>query len=351
VPYGPVAIDTTPLLGARAGIGRFVDELLAGLARLDDAPDVVRYVLSARGALDDGVRRLPIPAALALRVWGHADWPAYDRALAPARVVHGTNFVVPPMRGAARVITVHDCFMFRHPEQCRPAVRALARPVRHAVARGAWVHAVSQFTGDEVRALLGTDRVTVVPSGVSALPAPGRLPPAVVEPYALAIGTHEPRKRLVWLARMFAAEVAPVTGARLVIAGGPGPDTGRLEALARDQDAITVLGYVDEPTRAALLAHASVLAHASEYEGFGLTVLEAMQTGAPVVAVAAAAVTEVAGDTAVLGEPAALAAALVDVLTDEARRADLAARGRRRAQSFSWDATARGLDELYRSLA
>jgi len=348
-----VALDVTPRFGARTGIGRFVDELTAALARNETDIDLRGYVLSRRAPSDDDITRLPLPAGVALRWWSWSGWPRFDAVLGRPDLVHGTNFVAPPSR-AVTVLTVHDCFLFRHPEQCRPAVRALAGPVRRAVARGAWVHAVSEFTGREVRELLRTDRVFVIPSGVTAMAPAGPMPHGVPQPFALTVATHEPRKRLLALARTFAADVAPATGATLVIVGGEGPDTPALRALAATTPSIRLLGYVDEPTRAALLARAAVYVQASAYEGFGLPILEAMHAGTPVVAVAADAVAEVSGDAARLapvGDDGALAKEIITVLTgDGAVRESLRARGMARAAEFSWDACARDMAACYRSL-
>ena len=105
--------------------------------------------------------------------------------------------------------------------------------------------------------------------------------------------------------------------------------------------------------RADLLAGASVLAFPSHYEGFGFPPLEAMAAGIPVVATRAGAVPEVVGDAARLVDPDdadALADALHGVLTDDATRRDLVARGRARHDRFSWSQTVDELLDLYRAV-
>ena len=67
----------------------------------DDAVDLLPYVTSARAKLRPGERRLPVPAALAHRVWARTTLPTMDRWLGHPDVVHGTNYVVPPTRRAA----------------------------------------------------------------------------------------------------------------------------------------------------------------------------------------------------------------------------------------------------------
>ena len=111
-------------------------------------------------------------------------------------------------------------------------------------------------------------------------------------------------------------------------------------------------GWVDESTLAGLLRSASVLAYPSVYEGFGFPPLQAMAADVPVVATRAGSLPEVLGDAASLvpvGDSAALAEALSNVLESEDVRSQLVARGRENVERFSWSQCAAGLEQLYRS--
>ena len=125
--------------------------------------------------------------------------------------MHGTNFVVPPTRGAA-VVTVHDVAFFRDPHLVSAASRRYAGSLRVAIARGATVHVFSDTVGDEVRTGydLPSDRVVRIYPGIAASvrgddtgePRPdGRTP--VRREYVLALGTVEPRKNLPRLVAAF----------------------------------------------------------------------------------------------------------------------------------------------------
>jgi glycosyltransferase involved in cell wall biosynthesis len=114
-----------------------------------------------------------------------------------------------------------------------------------------------------------------------------------------------------------------------------------------------VAGAVDDPTLAALYAGAECLLHAAWLEGFGLTALESLAAGTPVVGYRAGAVAEVVGDAGLLvdeREPAALGEALVTVLGDASLQARLRALAKPQAARFSWDRAADDTLAVYRSL-
>jgi len=127
--------------------------------------------------------------------------------------------------------------------------------------------------------------------------------------------------------------------------------TRALEHTRAPRERIVLTGRVDDATLAALYAGAECLLHAALLEGFGLTPLEALAAGTPVVGYRAGAVEEVVGDAGLLVDPAdpdALGDALVAYLGDEAKQRDLRARARPRAARFSWDRAAADTLAVYR---
>ncbi len=369
----PVAIDVTPLVGVRTGVGNAVAELIASFASLEAAPTLVPYALSLRARehrneLPPGTRFPPIPARALLATWGHTDSPKLDHWLRPARVLHATNYLAPPSRLAV-VVTVNDCSFARYPELCTPEVRALVPVIRRSIRRGAVVHVPSEFVADEVDELFGpglaaSGRLVVVPWGVPAIvtgsPTPPELTPIVDgPPYVLAIGSLEPRKNLPYLVAAFGAMAEAHPDLRLVLAGPDGParpavDLAIAELADPVRSRVVVTGSVSDAGRVALLEHAHVLAYPSLYEGFGFPVLEAMSIGVPVVAARAGSIPEVAGDAAILVGPTdvrALADALTLLVDDSAARTEKIALGHDQARRYSWIDTAYGLAALYRRLA
>ncbi|MGH9150329.1 MAG: glycosyltransferase family 4 protein, partial [Acidimicrobiales bacterium] len=302
MPDGPrplrVAVDATPLLGPRTGVGAFTSYALDHLARRPDL-EVRAFAVSWRrrhqveAHLPPAVAavRRPMPARPLNLAWRALRVPPVEWWTGAVDVVHGTNFVVPPA-AAARVMTVHDLTTVRFPELCDAGTRHFPALIRRALRHGAWVHTPSAFVAQEVIDLLGApaERVRWVHHGVPgaggvARPSPAPGPPPA--PYVLAVGTVEPRKDLPTLVRAFDEVATEHPDLSLVVAGPDGWGAAALgEAVdrARHRDRIRRLGWVDDHERAALVAGASVFAYPSRYEGFGLPALEAMAAGVPVVA-------------------------------------------------------------------
>jgi glycosyltransferase involved in cell wall biosynthesis len=366
-----LALDATSLLGNRTGVGSFTGALVERFATRDDL-DLTLFGVTWRGR--DGLRAAAPPgvavvgrpmAARPLRAaWRRADLPPVEWWTGRVDVVHGPNFVVPPSRHAAEVVTVHDLTCVRFPELCTPDTLEYPALLARAARRGAWFHTVSSTVGDEVRDLLGVpaDRVQVVPNGApsptdadanASRAAEGRRL-AGAERYVLSLGTIEPRKDLVGLVAAFDEVAVARTDVVLVLAGpdGWGADAvGAAIGASPHRRRIRRLGWVAPGDRDALLAGATAFAYPSRYEGFGLPPLEAMAQRTPVVATRAGALPEVLGDAAAwadVGDRAGLAEALAGVLDDADRREALVARGLARLGRYDWDSTADGLVQLYR---
>lgn len=362
-----VAIHTDQLwFPAPGGIGTYVRELLAALTALEDAPEVVTFQMDQR---EDGAEPpdVEVPGSIRSRYpsWAIAGRPALPNVLSGCDVVHATNHAAIPPAGPGQglVATVHDLAFDVVPEvfparwrwQYRAGVRAAVRRADLVL-----VPSVSTASDLQERYGLAAARIRVTPLAAS-LPEAGADPAEVLAglgvtgPYVLAAGTLEPRKGVVGLVRAY-RQAAPEIDHTLVLAGPDGPDVERVlaEIERGGPGRIVLTGRLDGTDLDAVLRGAAVLAYPSRYEGFGLPILEAMQRGVPVITTTTPACAETAGDAALLVEPddvAGLADALVRVLTDTTVHADLAARGRRRAQGYSWSATARATLDAYRDAA
>ena len=289
------------------------------------------------------------PAALVHRA-GHL----WEQTVLPARAARARArwLLCPanlaPIAWPRTAVVLHDAAPLREPGWYSPAYVRLQRAILPRIARRArLVITVSDFSRGELTELLGLDpaRVAVVPGGVDERfrpgvdPAPARAALALERPYVLTVASRTARKNLGVLdlaARRLAAE-----GIDLVAAGGDRPQFRE----ERGTDGVRQLGHVDDDLLPGLYAGASAFVLPSLYEGFGLTCLEAMACGTPVVAADRTALPEVCGDAALLvdpEDPEAVATGIERAL-DEPR---LREAGPARAAGFTWDRAARAVDAL-----
>lgn len=278
---------------------------------------------------------------------------------------HGLAFALPRGIKAPCVVTIHDLAFLQWPEQV-PARRSryLSRAVREAVRRAERVIAVSHHAKLDVMELLGVpeDRIDVTPLGVD----PGmrradvdavmqfRREKGLSHPFILAVGNLEPRKNLGTLVRAFDAIAAEIPH-ELVLVGGEGWKTGELhEALAGSESAsrVRLEGFVEPGELPLWYSACEMFVIPSLYEGFGLSLLEAMACGAPAIAANRAALPEVAGDAALLvePEPEMLSEAMKKLANDTELRTRLGIAGPKRAAGFTWQRTAELTVESYRKV-
>ncbi|MFP4501736.1 MAG: glycosyltransferase family 4 protein [Candidatus Hydrogenedentota bacterium] len=361
------------------GVGYHTLHLVRGLLALEDGPAVRLFASSAKaapalladlGAAADGLQMVRWPTRLKLNLWLRLGWPGIERFTGPVDIAHGAFHLTPASRCARRMVTVHDLSCLRFPAVHTASSRMLhARLLRHAVCHADAIIAVSQNTRADLIQLLGADpaRVYVVPNGVclgefaapfpTATLAAAKAKFGIGRRYLLHLGTLEPRKNLERLIEAYAAVRATAPDCpQLVLAGAKGwLYDAVFDAIARLGlgGAVIHMGHVTREEAVALLRGAEGLAYPSLYEGFGLPVLEAMAARTPVLTSNTSSLPEVVGGCGLLVDPEdvdAIAAGLERLVTDRAHMEVLAARGRERAAQFTWDASARALDQVYRTL-
>lgn len=261
-----------------------------------------------------------------------------------------------PLAGRRNVVVLHDAAALRSPGWYSPLyARVQARVLPQVAARAVHLVTVSQFSRDEIVELLGVaaDRISVIPGGIGeafvpdADAAAARAAHGLSRPYVLTVASATARKNLAALVP--AAAALQRQGVDVVVAGGSRPQFAAEAGL----DGLRLLGHVDDAHLPGLYAGAEAFVLPSLHEGFGLTVLEAMACGTPVLAARAGALPDTCGGAAHLVDPDAdaVAAALPALLGDDAERARLREKGMARARTFSWARTAQEVDDLLRQLS
>lgn len=339
-----LVFNALPLSSRGGGVSTYIRGLLGALAGSVDAELVAAVHRSGRSELPSGI--VPL-----VKGESHGVRRAAVSAVGfgPADLTHGLDVDLPVRRPGPMVSTVHDMAIFDTP-WAFPRARVAGERVlaRLALRRADAVVAVSAFTADRVKALVGREAAVV-----HSAPGPGMLPPTPEEVarvrgayrlpqcFALHVGNIEPRKDLATL-----TAACRSAGLALVL-------TGHTLWGHRAPEGTVEVGHVPDADLPGLYGAATVVGYASRYEGFGLPPVEAMACGAPVVSTPVPAVVEVAGDgveTFRPGDVDGLTATLRRLLCDEDHRVELAERGRRRVGELSWARTAADTADVYRSL-
>jgi len=284
-----------------------------------------------------------------------------------ADIYHSPYYLMPYCPGVPTVLTVYDLIPLLFPRIVSLQARLLFRwTMSLALRTASRVLAISQTTRRDLLShyRLSPQTVTVIPLAADPVFRPA--PPAEVErirrkhalpkDYVLYLGINKPHKNLVRLIDAFSRITHHAPRITLVIAGAwdsryPEPRQ-RVTTLGLE-DVVRFLGPVAEADLPALYSGATLFVFPSEYEGFGLPVLEAMACGSPVACSNTSSLPEVAGDAALYFDPAdlgAIASALNQALIDSRLRLDLQRRGLARASEFSWERTARETLQVYREI-
>lgn len=354
-----VALDATPLLGPRTGVGQYVDNLVRSLAGRGDGPEIVLTPFTLRGGempsdVPAGVRwrHLPVPARLLQRAWSRSPHPSVEWFSGPVDVFHATNFVSPPTRRARSVVTIHDLGFETSPESVTAEVARYRELVPRGLQRASVVLTPSEGVAQEVHDVYGvaTDRLVVSPLGVS--PSWSQAVPLTREQltelglpdrYLLFVGARQPRKDLpTLLAAHAAARATHPDVPDLLLVGPTGWGTP-----VEPGPGVVIRDHLPRDLLQRLVSTADAVVMASRYEGFGLPVLEAMASGTAVLASDISAHREVGGAVPrffPVGDAEALAHLIVTAVPDQER----VALGRARAATFTWEACAEATLTAYR---
>lgn len=367
-----IVIDVRTISDHFPGIGRYTYNLVRSLAQFLEQDELVLvsnpYLPNSRfdiEAIGPGLKvRTVHTAARPFSLMEQIRFPGELRRLRPD-VMHFPYSVTPFAAPRPAVINIHDIIPLRLPRYFSLRQRLLFRGSMSLALRSAGiVICLSNATLADLKSVFRVDpsRCYVVPAGIGepfhpcAADEVQRVRSAygLTAPYLLYVGSNKPHKNLAALVDAYARlRHSPL----LVLAGKEDPRymeaRRRVEALGLAA-CVRFLDSVPEQDLPALYSGALLFAFPSRYEGFGFPPLEAMACGLPVACSDIPCLRETAGEAALLFDPEstdAIAEAIGRLIDDDGLRADLRARGLRRAAELSWDRAAQQTLEAYRRAA
>lgn len=349
------------LIGIVGGPATYARELVRALVGVGGHEYVV-FTDRPDAFADVDVERVHVPLRGTWHqvLWDHERLPGLLHRHGVA-LYHGTKNVLPWRLAVPGVVTVHDLAVYACPETFALPQRLHFRlTVPPSVARAARVLCDSYHARGDVLARFGLppERVPVVRLAVApellVQPGDGAVQ-ALRRRYELGaklvgcIGTVQPRKRVERVIEAFVRAGVHADGWELAVAGRlrPGHRPAWVDA---PPPGVRWLGPLDDDELRALYAACEIVMSASEYEGFGLTVLEAMAARCAVVTVGTTSIPELVGDAARLvprSDAGLLATELRALCADDVARAALADRAWAHARRFDWAETARGTRDVY----
>ncbi len=372
-------MDARYISRLQSGIGHYTQRLIAALAAIDQTNRYTCVVAHDGPGLtvdQPNLGRWPTRISFDNHVVGDLWLLAYlplRLARLRADLYHGPAVFLPLLKlGYRTVVTIHDLVSFLFPETVPRKYSLYMRVMTRLAVRSAdRIIAVSGATRQDLQRILRVpdDKVVVIHEAVApefAVASDPETRRAVARrygirpPYCLFVGNLEPRKNLIRLIEAFAHLKAGgaerFRSLQLVLVGTRGWLDSRIfravdaHGIAAD---LVFTGYVQPADLPALYGGAACFVFPSLYEGFGLPVLEAMSAGTPVVASRVGAIPEVVEDAALLVDahrPTELAQAIESAVSDPILRARLVARGRARAQLFTWERVARQTLAVYEAV-
>lgn len=296
------------------------------------------------------------------RVAGENSWLAAQCRKRNIDLVHHAGGIVPMIRAARPVLTIHDLQYLFYPEYFSATkLSYLKRMVPRSAEVARLVLTPSEYSRRTVIERLNIDPsiVIVVPHGISPREGSGE-GIAVRERYGIDgrffmyPAITYPHKNHLVLIEAFAKIAAQYPDTNLVFTGAKGSMEVRLAQEIRERqitDRVKRLGYIPSADLDALYREAVAMVFPSRFEGFGAPVLEAMARGCPVIAADATALPEVVEDAGTLvspDNPEQWSQAMSDLLENEDARAFLSTKGIKRAATYTWDRSADILESSYR---
>ncbi|MBI5412304.1 glycosyltransferase family 4 protein [Candidatus Peregrinibacteria bacterium] len=365
-----IAFDIRGIAGEKGGKGVWTANVLKSILFHDTTNE---YLLYTNAECPPLYQNRPNVRVVRLRGWGPLWHWRFYRSLLRERVdtlVATESYIVPFLHDPRRLhvgLAVHDMIAFKPGIRHQKKAQWIEKlTLKKAVQKSRWIFTVSSYTRrdllNQYPDLPLQDKITVVYAGVQEIFF-GSVPPeeirrlqkqyGIEEPYLMMTGALEPRKNVIGVLRAYhLLSPANQKKYRLVICGKQGAYFNKIKAIVQKlglQDRVTFLEYLPEKELVALMQGATLFLFPSFYEGFGLPVLEAMQSGAPVVASKVSSIPELGMDAVHYidpTDPIDIADGITQVLDNESHWKELRSKGFEQVKNFSWGKTAQRILEV-----
>lgn len=371
-----IGIDARMYGSAQGGLGRYIEQLITHLEKIDRSND---YVIFLRRDNFDNYepQNQNFKKILADIPWyGLAEQFKLKKVIQKEKVnlMHFPHWNVPFFYNDPFVVTVHDLILLHYPTR-RASTKGLFTYwfknlawkliLKHAVKKSVKIIAPSEFTKQDLIKTLGVsvDKISVTPLAPANTVIPTSKEESlailknykITKPYLLYVGVAYPHKNLEALLaawKIFMEKFG--TGYQLVLAGKKNYFYERLIKLTAKEKITDIIftDFIPDEDLPNLYQNASLYVFPSLYEGFGLPPLEALSYNLPVASSSASCLPEILKDAAIFFNPRdkmAIAQALNLGLNDQNLRQKLLENGQKLLKTYSWDKTAEKTLIIYKN--
>lgn len=369
-----IGIEASSILNNRTGIGNYNYNLLQNILALDRKNQYVIFTNSFKHKFNETLfKNAPnvnhvhsiIPGKLLLKLWQHLRFPPIESFTGNIDLFHSTNNNPIPQKIGTKLITIYDLYFMLHPEQTAPYGGQLFYSLLPKFIHD-WDHiiTISEAMKREINSIFSVpdEKISVIPCGLNPFFLENDLLDEneninLPENFILSVGTLEPRKNYITLIKAFKIlEKMGIKDLHLVIAGMNGFKSNEIiQTIQKENlnDKIILTGYLTDKQLRQCYYKAKLFVMTSEYEGFGIPVLEAMATKTPVVASNCTSFPEIVGDAGLLVEPKnteEISTAIATLLENPELKKSLISKGLKKVSEYTWKKSALKTLNIYEKL-
>ena len=369
VAFGATLLDRGLLREGIDGIGQYCEELINQFSKDPQSPKIIPYSFGISRSLCNAKLLPAYPSYLTKSLLGLNLDTNTDHFFKSVDLIHCTDQLIPIVKNKPLIATVMDTIPLSHPQFIKAQFRFI-KPFlwKKLTCRADHIITISEFSKQEIIHHMGfpEEKITTISLGVDERffeKIPKEEIQATLKKFKinksffLFIGSIQPRKNLAAILLAHAALPSKIAiEFPLVISGKLAWDDGiTVSAIhkAISEKRCIWLNYVSDFEKRCLLQATLGLIFASQYEGFGLPILEAFASGAPVITSNCTSMPEVAGDAAMLVNPydiSDIKNAMESLIENQALRLSLRYKGSNRAHNYSWANNIELTKKLYKQL-